>query len=304
MSRSGRGRGPDAAVTSGLSIAIGSGDGSVPTPGRLLGQGTRSEVFALVDGRVLKLLLPDYASLADVEAGILSELAAAGVHAPRVDTIVELDGRPGLIFGNLRPGRTLSREVRARPWRIVAAARELAALHAAVHLHTAPGLPSQRERIEAQIRHAAVVPSEVRHTALTVLDTLPDGDAVCHDDVHMLNVIVYPGGGMLIDWALATRGNPSADVATALLQLRFGELPGRGVAAAALEVGRRVFCRAYLGRYLQLRPEAAAEIQRWALPAAVALAGRREGRMRRQLIRRIEALLRARQALERRRKLP
>ena len=75
------------------------------------------------------------------------------------------------------------------------------------------------------------------------------------------------------------------------MQLRFGEKPGGILAGTALELGRAIFWRAYLRRYLELRPQLASEIESWELPAAVALAGRREGRMRSQLMARIDTLL-------------
>lgn len=256
-----------------------------------IGQGDKSEVFELPDGRILKLFVPHFAYLAPVEVEISHMLARAGVWVPRVDETIEVDGRPGIVFGNLRAGRTLSREVRARPWRIVPAARALAELHAAVHECASRELPSQRVRLEEEIRGSDAVTDTTRRTALEALARLPDADTVCHNDIHMLNVIEHPGGSMLIDWALASRGNPLADVAGALLQLRFGEQPRSFAAKTALELGRALFWRTYLRRYRQLRPIREDEFRRWELPVAVALAGRRAGRMRRQLVDRIDRLV-------------
>ena len=258
---------------------------------RKIGQGDKSEVFAMPEGGILKLFFPRYTELAPVEQEISRLLAIAGVPAPRVERLIEVDGRLGLVFGELPEGETLSRAVRARPWAILSAARGLAELHAAVHGCPAADLPSQRERLESEIRASSAVTAEVRETALTVLGGLPDGAAACHMDVHMLNVIVHPAGLALIDWVLAVRGNPVADIAAAVLQLRFGEYP-RGLAArSALAAGRAVFWRAYLRRYLELRPCPADQVAAWELPVAVALAGRRAGRMRQQLQGRIERIL-------------
>jgi aminoglycoside phosphotransferase (APT) family kinase protein len=258
---------------------------------RKIGQGDKSEVYMLTDGRILKLFFPHHASLADVEAHLSRLLERAGVHAPRVDEMVEVNGRPGIVFGNLREGQTVSRAVRRRPWRIQGAARQLAELHAAVHECSAPELPSQRERMGDQIRASSGLSAEAQDLALEALRDLPDGEAVCHNDVHMLNMIVYPGGAMIIDWVLATRGNPLADVATAVLQLRFGEQPQRLAARWSLEAGRALFQRAYVRRYLELRTCPTEELARWELPVAVALAARREGRMLRQLLRRVHELV-------------
>jgi aminoglycoside phosphotransferase (APT) family kinase protein len=258
---------------------------------RKIGEGDKSDVFLRDDGSVLKLFVPHYADLAPIEHDIADMLGRAGVLAPPVTEAIEVDGRPGLVFGTLEAGHTLSREVRARPWRVGAAARQLAELHAAVNECHSSELPSQRERLVDEIDSAHGVPKEVKHAALTTLEALPDGDAVCHNDIHMLNVIVHPSGSTIIDWVLATRGNPIGDLAGAVLQLRFGEQPRGIVARAALETGRAVFWRAYLRRYRQLRPFDRDQLTRWELPVAVALAGRRAGRMREQLLGRISQLI-------------
>lgn len=260
-----------------------------------IGSGDKSEVFLLDDGRILKLFVPHFACLAPDEAEIAHALARAGVDAPRVEETRNIDGRPALVFGNLKAGMTLSAAVRKAPWRIVHLARSLAAMHSAVHDRVSPELPSQRGRLAAEIRNAVAVPQATRDEALKVLEDLPDGETVCHNDIHMLNVIVHPAGAVIIDWVLATRGNPLADVAAAVLQLRFGERPDGLVAATALETGRALFWRTYLSRYLGLRPGRREELERWELPVAVGLAGRREGRMKEQLLRRVEQLAPRRQ---------
>lgn len=256
-----------------------------------IGEGHKSEVFLLPDGRILKLLFPHFASLAPEESEVSRILSRAGVRAPRVDETMDVNDRPGIVFGNLMAGETLSSAVRSRPWQIVAMARRLAELHSDVHKRLSAELPSQRTRLEEEIRDAKPVSSHVRDHALRILAELPDFQAVCHNDIHMLNVIVHPEQWMIIDWVLATRGNPLADVASAILQLRFGERPASIVAKGALEFGRAVFWRAYRRRYLQMNPGHEDELARWELPVAVGLAGRREGRMQSQLVTRIEELM-------------
>jgi aminoglycoside phosphotransferase (APT) family kinase protein len=263
---------------------------------RKIGQGDKSEVFALPEGGILKLFWPHHAALAPVEYDLSRALVCAGVSAPGVERLLDVAGRPGLVFEGLPVGETLSQAVRARPWAILAAAHDLADLHAAVHERSSSELPSQRDRLETEIRESDAVTEAARRAALAELEGLPDGSAVCHMDVHMLNVIVHGGGTVLIDWVLAVRGNPLADVATAVLQLRFGEYPRGLVARSALALGRAVFWRAYLRRYLERRNVDAASVARWELPVAVGLAGRRAGRMRRQLQHRIDTLMANRRA--------
>lgn len=257
---------------------------------RKIGSGHKSDVFELPDGRILKLFVPEFVSLAPVEIEISRMLARAGVPAPRVAETMEVEGRPGIVFEGLKAGETLSKAIRCRPWTLFEGARNLAELHVAVHACSSSELPLQRERLESEIRAASGLSVEDRQAALGSLASLPDGNMVCHNDIHMLNVIVHPTGSMLIDWVLATRGNPLADVAAAVLQLRFGEQPRGFAAKAALELGRTFFWRAYLRNYLALRSCDANELARWELPVAAGLAGRREGRMRNQLLDRVARL--------------
>ena len=256
-----------------------------------IGSGHKSDVFSLDDGRILKLFVPEFAGLATEEAEIARILERAGVNAPRYDDDMVVDGRPGIIFTNLAVGRTISAAVREQPWKIAGFAQQLASLHVEVHRCRSRELPSQRERIGLEIESGTDIDTQVKDAALQALEALPDDDVVCHNDIHMLNVIVHPADSKSIDWMLATSGNPDADVASALLQLRFGERPGGRIAGTALELGRSLFWRRYLRHYLRARPQAADGIKRWELPVATALAGRREGRMREQLLQRLGQLL-------------
>jgi hypothetical protein len=255
-----------------------------------IGEGHKSEVFLQDDGRILKLFVPEFAHLAAEEANIAKMLERSAVNAPRFVARTTVDARPGIIFGNLQVGMTISAAVRQQPWRLTHFAGQLAEMHTAVHDCSSSELPSQRQQLQHEIETGRDLDTQLKTRALEALDRLPDDNAVCHNDIHMLNVIVHPEESMIIDWMLATRGNPAADVASAVLQLRFGERPGGILAGTALELGRAVFWRSYLRNYLRLRPQISDELPEWEFPAAVALAGRREGRMRSQLIRRIESL--------------
>lgn len=256
-----------------------------------IGSGHKSDVFSLDDGRILKLFVPEFSSLAAEEAEIARILRRAGVNAPQYEEDRVVDGRPGIIFSNLAVGQTISSAVRSQPWKIAGFAQTLANLHAEVHRCRSRELPSQRNRVRQEIESGIDIDPAVKSAALNALEALPDDDIVCHNDIHMLNVIIHPEDSKIIDWMLATSGNPEADVASAVLQLRYGERPGGWLAGTALELGRSVFWRQYLRHYLRARPQALKGIREWELPVAVALAGRREGRMREQLLQRIGKLL-------------
>jgi len=256
-----------------------------------IGEGHKSEVFVIDDGRILKLFFPHFAELAPAEADIAAILERSEVDAPRAEEVVEVDGRPGIVFGNLEVGVTISAAVRQYPWRLAKYARDLAVMHAAVHDCTSGDLPSQRQRLIEEIESCGVISASIRTSALQMLESLPDADTVCHNDIHMLNVVVHPVHSKIIDWMLTTRGNALADVASAVLQLRFGEQPKGLMARTAIELGRAFFWKSYLRNYLKIRPDTKRDLARWELPVTVALAGRREGRMQRQLVHRVDQIM-------------
>ncbi len=240
-----------------------------------IGHGEDAEIFALEDRQLVKLFYPQHAGLVDIEADITRRAQQAGLPAPAVNRTVELDGRRGILFKDFEEGQTLRRCVRAKPWRLMAAARTLAELHAAIHAARVPGLPSQRAELARQIREASALTGAAKDAALARLDRLPDAETACHNDLHLNNVIVTSRGPVVIDWVLAAQGHPLSDVARTCLLLRLGDLPSNPVAAAALGAVRAAFERAYLARYFTLRPGSRAEVLAWELPVAAALASRR-----------------------------
>jgi tRNA A-37 threonylcarbamoyl transferase component Bud32 len=79
-------------------------------------------------------------------------------------------------------GPTMLAELRRRPWRMRTHARTLSRLHRELH-------------------------------ALSPPDFLgPEGAAILHLDLHPANVMLAPGGPVVIDWANAARGDPALDV--------------------------------------------------------------------------------------------
>jgi hypothetical protein len=86
-----------------------------------------------------------------MEAGITRRVQQAGLPAPKVNRIVEWDGRRGILFDEFDEGDTLRRCVRRQPWRLPEAARLLAELQTAIHACSVPdvntsGSPDEKPR--------------------------------------------------------------------------------------------------------------------------------------------------------------
>jgi aminoglycoside phosphotransferase (APT) family kinase protein len=241
-----------------------------------IGEGREAEVFALGDGRVLRLArTAALARTVDDEHAALAAAHRAGVPVPAAFERVDVDGRPGLVVERLGTGNLLL-EIGARPWRVFPISRELGDLHARIHEVPAPvALPSVHQRVRARLE-SPLVPDDVRGRALEILDTLPEGDRLCHGDFNPANVLrASDGTPRLIDWTAASRGDPAADFARAKLVMRHGAVGPDATAAvrALARVGRRVLWQGYRRAYSRRRPVDRAAVDRWfAVMAATRLA--------------------------------
>lgn len=237
--------------------------------GQLLAEGRTAEIYAWEDGWVLKLFRDGYSEgHVQYEARIGRAVYAAGLPVPAIGDIVEVEGRTGLLCERL-DGPTMAKVIQSRPRTPLRCARQLAELQAKVHaIDKVPKLPSQRERLQSKIQGAQGLSERLRAAALSALEGMPDGNRLCHGDLHPENVVLTAQGAVVIDWIDATVGNPLADVArTSVILLGVGDAGG-----VPLWVARpymRWFHRAYLRRYQALRPGGEDERRRW-LPIVAA----------------------------------
>ncbi len=82
------------------------------------------------------------------------------------------------------------------------------------------GLPKLSERLRKNIAGTQWFSSGERSTALAELDQLPDGNALCHFDVHPNNVLMGPDKPVIIDWFDAAAGDPAADIVRSAILMR------------------------------------------------------------------------------------
>ncbi len=240
--------------------------------GRMIGEGRTAEIFLWGDATVLKLYRSGYpAQWVDHEAKIARWVFEAGLGAPAVGDVLEVDGRRGIVYERLDGPSMLDVLVR-RPERLPELAAQFARLHAMVHDGMGTGLPSLRAAMKDAIGQTTRLTDEVKARACRAVDALPDGAAVCHGDFHPGNILMTARGPVVIDWMSATRGPATADVARTVLLFRHSALPP-GLppdAGQRLQALRRQFLDAYLQAYALLHPISAVEVESWMAPLAAA----------------------------------
>jgi len=204
--------------------------------GELIGRGASSEVYAWTADTVVKLFVPQFEELANVELERTRAVHAAGPPCPAVHDIVEVDGRPGLILDRLT-GPSLFFER--------GAASTLAHIHAELHDVAPRGLPQLADTLSSW-----------------GIEGMATGSSLFHGDLHPANVLRHDGRWHVIDWSNGHVAPPAADVACSVLSIGYRGMRG---ADASVDVHRRRVRAAdrYLETYRSLRPEALADLPTW-----------------------------------------
>ncbi|HET6810471.1 MAG TPA: aminoglycoside phosphotransferase family protein [Acidimicrobiales bacterium] len=239
----------------------------------LLAEGREAEVFLQPDGTVLKLMRdPTQQWKVDREAAALRALSVGQAVAPELVEAVIIDGRPGIVMRRIQ-GEDLLARLGRWPLAVLRAGRALAEAHAPIHEVMAPtSLPDLHGDLRVRIETAEPLPAPFRARALELLEALPQGDRLCHGDLHLGNLIGSWDKPAIIDWGDACRGDPIADVArTELLQRLGSPPPGAALAIrVCAPVGRTALAAQYLATYQKLRPISATELNKWRIVRAAA----------------------------------
>ena len=86
-----------------------------------------------------------------------------------------------------------------------------------IHSRRCPLLSRLKDKMNRKILSADLEPV-TRYELLIRLEGLPTHDKLCHGDLCPSNIILTPAGELyILDWAHATQGNASADVARTYL---------------------------------------------------------------------------------------
>jgi hypothetical protein len=237
---------------------------------KLLHSNHMMELYQWTEGSVLKLFTATFpSSLIDREIVGTRAANAAGIPSPRLEDVVTVEGRRGLVLEQLH-GHSMLAVLGREPTRVAHYAGVFAELQSRIHACHAADLPPQREDLARRIARAGVV-AHIKGDALATLEQLPDGNRLCHCDLHPDNVLLTDHEACVIDWSFAACGAPASDAARTALLLRIADAPPGAFQVAWVErEARDRFYRAWLKRYRELQPEAAGALWSWLLPVAVA----------------------------------
>jgi len=241
--------------------------------GRLLGSGVTAEVYEWGHDKILKLFLEKFSNddWVNNEARVGQIVHESGVISPAVYGTVEVDGRKGIIFQRIH-GKSMVESIITEPWKIYYYMKQTADLHYNIHKYSAKGLPSQKEKFTYIIRYSSRVLGYRTKRILDYLESLPDGENICHGDLYLNNIIVSGNKLVPIDWGSAYKGNPLGDVARTCMIIRS---PARPYGFPDILVMMSYYPKflgywIYINEYMKLADVKFEDIDAWELPIAAA----------------------------------
>ena len=167
--------------------------------------------------RCIKVFNAEY-SKADVlnEALNQARIEETGLKINKIREVKMIDGKWAILSDYIE-GKTLAQMMKDEPEKKAEYIELLVDLQLEIHSKKAPLLTKLKDKMNRKISMSSL-DATTRYELHTRLEGMPKHTKVCHGDFNPSNVIIATDGTpYVIDWAHATQGNASADVARTYL---------------------------------------------------------------------------------------
>lgn len=177
--------------------------------------------------RVIKVFENGY-SKADIlnEALNQARIEETGLNIPKILGVSTENGKWAIISEYIK-GKTLAQLMTESPDKFDEYLERFVDIQMEIHSKKAPLLTKLKDKMNRKIDRADI-DAATRYDLHTRLEGMPRHNKVCHGDFNPSNIIITDDGTpYIIDWAHATQGNASADVARTYLLFRLdGNIEG------------------------------------------------------------------------------
>ncbi len=125
--------------------------------------------------------------------------------------------------------------------------------------------------MKRDITHVGSLSEEEKQLLYSYMESLPDGDCLCHFDFHPDNVMISGDKNYVIDWMTGCIGDPNSDVARTSLMLNYAEIPRvPWFVKVWIKLFQKRIYKVYIKEYLLVSGANISDIQKWELPLAAA----------------------------------
>ncbi|MCI7401796.1 MAG: phosphotransferase [Christensenella sp.] len=216
--------------------------------------------------KVVKLFDEHY-SKSDIlnEALNQARVEETGLNIPKLLEVTKIDGKWAIILEHI-DGETLEELMKKHPEKEDEYLNMFVDLQIQVHSKKAPLLNKLKDKMNRKIEETTLN-ATTRYELHTRLDSMPKHTKVCHGDFNPSNIIISKDGtAYIIDWAHATQGNASADVARTYLLFYLS--------------GKKDLAEKYMNMFCEKTDTAKQYIQKWIpiVAASQSVKGKKEER--------------------------
>ena len=167
------------------------------------------------DGKTIKLFAENYPSSKVLNEAInLAKVEeSTDLQIPKLVEVGKIGNRWALVMEYIE-GTPLNKLIDAHPERIDAYLTFLAEVQIYISSKTVSMLPVLKEKYRRKITESKELSEDAKFELLQRLNGMKNHTKLCHGDFSPSNVIIKSDGKYaIIDWAHATQGNASADIA-------------------------------------------------------------------------------------------
>ena len=167
------------------------------------------------DGKTIKLFAENYPSSKVLNEAInLAKVEEnTDLQIPKLVEVGKIGNRWALVMEYIE-GTPLNKLMDAHPERIDAYLTFLAEVQTYISSKTVSMLPVLKEKYRRKITESKELSEDAKFELLQRLNGMKNHTKLCHGDFSPSNVIIKSDGKYaIIDWAHATQGNASADIA-------------------------------------------------------------------------------------------
>ncbi|GKU77390.1 phosphotransferase family protein [Paenibacillus sp. L3-i20] len=192
--------------------------------GKLIGKGNTATVYEWGEGTVLKLFVQDYPKY-EVEREFQNVTAINDMSfaKPKAYEMINCEEQLGIIYGRVE-GESLLNWV-FRTGDIQGCAERMATLHKTIVQNKVSNVPNYKQFLKTNILNALSVNVAEQERALEILDSLKDGDSLCHGDYHPDNILISDERKTVIDFMNVCHGDPLYDVARTVYLVEYTPVP-------------------------------------------------------------------------------
>ena len=172
------------------------------------------------------------------------------LNIPKIQAVQVVDGKWAIILDYIE-GKTLQQLMDENPDKEEEYLNLFVDLQRSVFANKVPNLIKLKDKMQARISATnQVLEATTRYDLHTRLDSMPKHNNFLHGDFNPTNIIITKDGTpYIIDWAHATQGNSSADVAQSYLLFYLA--------------GKKKLADKYLKLYCKKSDTAIQYVQRW-----------------------------------------